>query len=134
MSHNKGPRNSGKRVRWFLILLIASILPAVLLLQRSRAQQQGVPRGPRPDVVQMIGPVSQDRDLRDLPYIAPKPKNGVGVRRTRHPPREAEETGTARGARMMRGAEAAPRASGKLSRKAARKQSKTAKVSRPFQS
>jgi hypothetical protein len=38
----------------------------------------------QPDVVQMFGPVSQDRDLRDLPYIAPvKETEEIPLRR--HP-------------------------------------------------
>ncbi len=140
MTPNKGLRNSGKRVRWFLILLIALILPAVLLLQRSRAQQQGGPKGPRPDVVQMVGPVSQDRDLRDLPYIAPKVEEEEEVRLMRHPPKEREEgegnrtVRGARGMRRMRGAEAAERASeraaGKRTRNSSKKQSRTAKAAR----
>ncbi len=133
MNPNKGLRNSRKRVRWFLILLIASLLPAILLLQRSRAQQQGGPKGPRPDVVQMIGPISQDRDLRDLPYIAPKVESEEEVRLMRHPPKEREEregNRTVRGARGMRRAEAAERASEKRTRNSSRKLSKAAKASR----
>ena len=37
-----------------------------------------------PDVAQMVGPVSQDLDLRDLPYIAPNAEH-EGQRLTRHP-------------------------------------------------
>jgi Domain of unknown function (DUF4214) len=42
------------------------------------------PSKPQPDVVQMVGPVSQDQDLRDLPYIPPTPREEE-VRLTRHP-------------------------------------------------
>jgi hypothetical protein len=38
---------------------------------RSRTQQDA-PGTQRPDVVQMVGPVALNADLRDLPYIAPK--------------------------------------------------------------
>ena len=36
--------------------------------ERPRADQQNLGR---PDVVPMVGPISQDQDLRLLPYIAP---------------------------------------------------------------
>jgi hypothetical protein len=39
---------------------------------RSGPQTQA-PSGP-PDIVQMVGPVRQDQDLRSLPYVAPKPE------------------------------------------------------------
>src|SRR5258706_6052825 len=38
-----------------------------------------------PDVVRMVGPVSQDLDLRDLPYMPPSPEKDDG-RLMRHPP------------------------------------------------
>src|SRR6266545_7642200 len=38
---------------------------------RSTARQDA-PGTQRPDVVQMVGPVVLNADLRDLPYIAPK--------------------------------------------------------------
>src|SRR4051812_27976372 len=38
----------------------------------------------RPDVVQMVGPFSQDRDLRDIPYILPNMEE-EDVRLMRHP-------------------------------------------------
>lgn len=38
-----------------------------------------------PDIVQMIGPVSQDRDLRDLPNIPPTKRDEVEPRLRRHP-------------------------------------------------
>src|SRR6266446_3263224 len=34
--------------------------------------QAGVPSAGAPDVIQLIGPVSQNQDLRSLPYVAPK--------------------------------------------------------------
>src|SRR5438105_858636 len=41
---------------------------------QRRANSQNQPRKIEPDVAQMVGPVSQDRDLRDLPYIPPTPQ------------------------------------------------------------
>src|SRR6266540_6617032 len=38
---------------------------------RSRTQQDA-PGTQRPDVVQMVGPVMLNQNLRDLPYVAPK--------------------------------------------------------------
>jgi hypothetical protein len=35
---------------------------------------QDAPGTQTPDVVQMVGPVRLDQDLRDLPYVAPKPR------------------------------------------------------------
>src|SRR5205823_4256555 len=43
------------------------------------------PKTPLPDVVHMVGPVSQDRDLRDLPYIPATPQEEGEVRLLRHP-------------------------------------------------
>src|SRR5437773_4688758 len=43
------------------------------------------PKIPAPDVVHMVGPVSQDRDLRDLPYIPATPQEEEEVRLLRHP-------------------------------------------------
>jgi hypothetical protein len=50
---------------------------------RSRTQQDA-PGTQRPDVVQMIGPVAMNQDLRSLPYVAPKPKEEER-RLTRYP-------------------------------------------------
>jgi Bacterial Ig-like domain (group 3) len=82
----------GKRMRWVLITLIALLIPASLLLQRSRAQKNAANR-PIPDVVQMVGPVSQDKDLRDLPYIPVTPGGPEGPFLMRHPPNETPATG-----------------------------------------
>src|SRR5258708_36765306 len=38
-----------------------------------------------PDVVQLIGPISQDEDLRKLPYIPPKEAEEEEERLKRHP-------------------------------------------------
>src|SRR5206468_11296795 len=40
--------------------------------QAGGAAQQDAPGTQRPDVVQMVGPVRLDQDLRNLPYVAPK--------------------------------------------------------------
>src|SRR5690349_17248291 len=101
----KTPRRSqtfGKRHRWILILIIALLVPVILLLPRSRAQQ-GNQRNPQPDVVRMIGPVSQDQDLRELPYIPPTQREEQEQRLMRHPPGEREAR-FMRGARGVRGA------------------------------
>src|SRR3954470_5924007 len=42
------------------------------------------PESGRPDVVQMVGPFSEDRDLRDIPYAAPN-MEVEEVRLMRHP-------------------------------------------------
>jgi hypothetical protein len=44
----------------------------------------GAPAGGKPGVVQMVGPYSEDRDLRSLPYIPPNVENEE-VRLMRHP-------------------------------------------------
>jgi hypothetical protein len=54
------------------------------------AQQEQTPavQEPKlaPDVAEMVGPASQDRNLRDLPYIPPTPQEEEEVRLMRHPP------------------------------------------------
>jgi N-acetylneuraminic acid mutarotase len=50
---------------------------------RSKGSQDA-PGTQRPDVVQMIGPVAMNQDLRNLPYVAPKQKEEER-RLTRHP-------------------------------------------------
>ena len=66
------PRKFGRRTRWLALTVFALLAPTLLLLPRGGAQQ-GTPRGPAPDVVRMVGPVSMDTDLRELPYIPPTP-------------------------------------------------------------
>ncbi|MGB9475644.1 MAG: hypothetical protein WCE87_11320, partial [Candidatus Udaeobacter sp.] len=51
---------------------------------RSSAHQDA-PGTQRPDVVQMIGPVAMNQDLRKLPYVAPKQKEEEERRLTRYP-------------------------------------------------
>ena len=40
--------------------------------KNNRSATQASPGTQRPDVVQMVGPVALNMDLRELPYIAPK--------------------------------------------------------------
>src|SRR5215468_2586582 len=40
--------------------------------QAGGAARQDAPGTQKPDVVQMVGPVRLDQDLRNLPYVAPK--------------------------------------------------------------
>src|SRR5215471_13075358 len=42
--------------------------------QAGSAARQDAPGTQKPDVVQMVGPVRLDQDLRSLPYIAQKPR------------------------------------------------------------
>jgi len=68
---------------------------AVLRSSVMAAAQSQDQNGPPPDIVQMVGPVSQDLDLRKLPEI-PARTPLIQQRLTRHPPRtgpgpEAEE-------------------------------------------
>src|SRR5215813_4040997 len=51
--------------------------------QSTPAQQSKI----SPDVVALVGPVSQDKDLRDLPYIPPTEQEGEEVRLRRYPPK-----------------------------------------------
>src|SRR5438552_989875 len=60
-------------------LLAYTAYPGASLLAQKPSQQTNpsngtqAPFGP-PDVVQMVGPVAQNQDLRSLPYVAPKPE------------------------------------------------------------
>src|SRR5690349_13804303 len=65
--------------------LALTSISAILLASTLRPPAAGPqPNRPAPDVVALVGPVSQDLDLRALPYI---PSNGEEdeVRLTRHP-------------------------------------------------
>src|SRR6266545_3428755 len=50
----------------------------------SSTKNQASPGTQTPDVVRMVGPVRMDQDLRNLPYIAPKPREEERVL-TRYP-------------------------------------------------
>ena len=54
------------------------------LTQSAQSSTQGQGSG-SPEVVSLIGPVSQNQDLRDLPYIPPTPEEEDEQPRTRHP-------------------------------------------------
>ncbi len=84
-----------RRQRWIVIAGVALLITAAFLLPRGGAQRD--PNRPAPDVVRMVGPVSMDTDLRELPYIAPKEENDE-VRLTRHPPGEGKSMRGPRGA------------------------------------
>src|SRR5262249_15425121 len=97
-------KSTSKSAFFNLRILIASVLGVVGIFvamlgmgafSSAFAQRQGpktkqdAPGTQRPDVVQMVGPVRMDKDLRDLPYVAPKgefeerrlmryPHNGTG--------------------------------------------------------
>jgi len=70
----------------FVISLIAAgILPASNNQTVSLGKNQARPGTQKPDVVQMIGPVSQDLDLRMLPYVPPSGETEPDGRKMRHP-------------------------------------------------
>src|SRR2546421_8381760 len=50
-----------------------------------RPQIIASPNAGKPDIIQMVGPFSEDRDLRSLPYIPPNMEEEE-VRLMRHPP------------------------------------------------
>src|ERR1044072_4586912 len=100
MQNANPPRKFGMRVRWLALTAIALLAPALFLLPPGGTQERD-PKKPVPDVVRMIGPVSQDRDLRDLPYIPPTPREEEEKRLPRPPPKESAE---GRGVRGMRAA------------------------------
>src|SRR5437879_6549368 len=75
-----------------IALALALISVSAILFASSSTQPTGSgpsasgpqPDRPAPDVVVMRGPVSQDQDLRQLPYIAPGGEEEEH-RLTRHP-------------------------------------------------
>src|SRR5450759_3838987 len=69
-----------------LALLAYTAYPGASLMAQKPSQTIGPP-----DVVQMVGPVAQNQDLRSLPYIAPKPEFEERVL-TRYP-HGTEQTG-----------------------------------------
>src|SRR5215471_9101767 len=70
-------------LRIALALTLTSI-SAIIMASTLRPPAGPQPDRPVPDVVAMAGPVSQDLDLRALPYVAPNEENEE-VRLTRHP-------------------------------------------------
>src|SRR3954451_18802191 len=64
--------------------LALTSISAILFASTLRPAAGPQPDRPAPDVVAMVGPVSQDLDLRALRYI-PVNREEEEVRRTRHP-------------------------------------------------
>src|SRR5437667_7033543 len=62
----------------------------------TRSGTQAAPGTQTPDVVQMVGPVRLDQDLRSLPYIAQKPREEER-RLTRYVPLNTGQTGASTG-------------------------------------
>jgi hypothetical protein len=59
---------------------------------------QDVPGTQTPDVVRMVGPVRMNTDLRDLPYVAPKPKEEERrLTRYQFPPMSSDGSGGSAG-------------------------------------
>src|ERR1041385_5839016 len=98
---NRKSSPRGIRAKWFVVAIALMILPAMLLWARGRAQvkkqaqgstqsgksvsppnpQPPSQEGQTPDVVPMVGPISQDQDLRELPAIPANSEGGEEVRR-----------------------------------------------------
>jgi hypothetical protein len=80
-----------------ITLALSLILISAILLASSLSQPNGggannpQPDRPIPDVVQLVGPVIQSADLRDLPYVAPNPEIEE-KRLTRYPHPEIPST------------------------------------------
>src|ERR1043166_5130411 len=131
MKSAKESRSFGRRAKWSLIIFAALLAPASLLLPGGSAQEQAQ-RRPVPDVARMVGPVSQDTDLRDLPYIPPKPESEE-VRLTRHLPGEGGRA--IRGPRAPRAAERDSDSNAErgnaVTPAPAKKQSETVKAAKP---
>lgn len=123
-------RNFGKRAIWLSLAVAALIVPAMLLIPRTTAQRD--PNRPMPDVVRMIGPVSMDTDLRELPYIPPTRGEEEGQRLMRHPPGEkvASAGWFGRGMGMARASVETPAKSS--NRKASKKSAKATRSSGRF--
>jgi hypothetical protein len=70
----------------FLTGVVMALGVAGIFSSRAKAQpaNQAQPSAGAPDVLQMVGPVRQDQDLRSLPYIAPAPQI-LQKRLTRYP-------------------------------------------------
>ena len=80
-------KSTSKSAFFNLRILIASVLCVVGIFvgmlgmgafssafaqRRGPKTNQDAPGTQTPDVVRMVGPVRLDRDLRDLPWVAPK--------------------------------------------------------------
>jgi hypothetical protein len=56
----------------FVAMLAMGAFSSALAQRQGPKTNQDAPGTQRPDVVQMVGPVRLDQDLRTLPYVAPK--------------------------------------------------------------
>src|SRR5438270_1647936 len=83
MKKQKKNSASAFALRIALGLALTSI-SAILLASTLRPPAGPQPDRPAPDVVSMLGPVSQDQDLRSLPYFPPNAESDE-LRLTRHP-------------------------------------------------
>ena len=84
--NNESARAFALRATFSLALIAVSavLLASSFKAAPSRGGGGALPGSQKPDVVRMIGPVSQDEDLRSLPAIAPNAEN-EGPRLMRHP-------------------------------------------------
>ena len=53
-------------------ILLALLSWGVFFKASAKAAGQTQPSSGSPEIVQMVGPVRLDQDLRNLPYVAPK--------------------------------------------------------------
>ena len=75
----------------FLALIAFSFYSAPSALAQNPKQTSRISAAPK--VIPMVGPISQDRDLRTLPYIPSEDKGGVAKpRKMRHPRFESKRT------------------------------------------
>src|SRR5213080_3234284 len=58
----------------FLALFGMGAFSSALAQGKGTTTNQASPGTQAPDVIQMVGPVRLDQDLRSLPYVAPKPE------------------------------------------------------------
>src|SRR4029079_1187855 len=73
-------------------LLAMGALSNVFAQAKGEKPNQDAPGTPTPDVMRMVGPVSLDRDLRTLPYVAPKKKFEERGPLTRYPHLHTDQT------------------------------------------
>src|SRR5438876_8647297 len=59
----------------FIALLGMGGFSSVFAQRRGANTSQDAPGTQTPDVLRMVGPVRLDKDLRDLPWVAPKPEH-----------------------------------------------------------
>ena len=59
----------------FVAMLGMGGFSSVFAQRRGANSNQDAPGTQTPDVVRMVGPVRLDKDLRDLPWVAPKPEH-----------------------------------------------------------